>query len=231
MRTRPSARAFTLLEVLLALSLLAGVAGAALGLLSNLTRRQEQIRAHSDRALGGGLLIDRLEQALGTSFAQDIGGEAGVRGDDHSIQVRHRGVVGPAEQMTGDRRSIELHWSDDGVVTGSFTGDGAGEANEPIAERVERFRLRYFHGARWRSSFDSVSAGELPSAIEVAIWFEHLGEGNRSPTAEEIADEFGEGMADLFDPQEEASPPIRLPDRLRVIVVPDAPSASWEVGG
>ncbi len=228
-------RAFTLIEVLLALALLAGVTGAAMGLLSNLTRRQEHIRAHSERSLGGGLLIDRLERALATSYAQDGAGEAGVKGDGRSIRVLHRGVIGHSELPGGDRRAFDLRWSEtDRNISVTFSGDGAEGASEILADRVERLRLRYFSGARWRSSFDSVSAGELPSAVEIAIWFERAGAENDALHGGSLAPPGG-AMDDPFalagEPDEDRALPTRRPDRVRVMVVPDAPSASWEVGG
>ncbi len=225
-RARCKRRAFTLIEVLLALALLAGVMGGALGLLSDLTRRQDHIRTHSERSLDGGALVDRLERALQSSYAQNAAGEAGVRGDDHSIRVMHRGVIGHAEATGGDRRTIEMHWSEtDRVVTGTFSGDGVDSASEPLARRVERLRFRYFHGARWRSSFDSVARGELPSAIEISIWFEpaiNAAPETRTPDA---------GFDDVLFPDDASDLPTRSPDRVRIMVVPDAPGASWEVGG
>ncbi len=228
-RARSKRRAFTLIEVLLALALLAGVAGGALGLLSDLTRRQAHIRTHSERSLDGGALIDRLERALQTSYAQNAAGEPGVRGDDHSIRVMHRGVVGHAEMAVGDRRTLEAHWSEtDHVVTGTFSGDGVETQSEPLARRVERLRLRYFHGSRWLSSFDSVGAGELPSAIEIAIWFEPAGvDASTAPETSPLDDRIDASLV----PEEATDLPTRSPDRVRTMVVPDAPGASWEVGG
>jgi prepilin-type N-terminal cleavage/methylation domain-containing protein len=222
--------AFTLIEVLLALALLAGVTGGALGLLGNLSLRQEQIRVHHDRAIDAGLVIDRLEGALTTSFAADASGEAGVRGDDHSIEVRSRGVVGHAGVVAGDRRTLALHWNaGTRELEVNFDADGVEGAGEILPSPVERLRLRYFRGARWRSSYDSARAGELPSAVEIAIWFAR-------PDEERVVEP---GVPDdieaLLDQAEaEAAgdePPTRAPDRLRVMVIPDAPSVSWEVGG
>ncbi|MFI4898231.1 MAG: prepilin-type N-terminal cleavage/methylation domain-containing protein [Phycisphaerales bacterium JB059] len=223
-------RAFTLLEVLLALALLAGVTGGALGLLGNLSLRQTQIRRHHDRAIDAGLVIDRLEGALATSFAADVSGEPGVRGDDHSIEVRSRGVVGHAGAFMGDRRRFALHWdAGAGELEINFDADGVEGSGEILPSPVERLRLRYFRGARWRSSYDSAQAGELPGAVEIAIWFARpeepeFVEAGEPDDIEALLDAAeAEGMGD--------EPLTRAPDRLRVMVIPDAPSVSWEVGG
>lgn len=229
-------RAFTLIEVLLALALLAGIAGGALGLFENLTRRQEQIRAHSERAQGGGLVMERLESSLATSFAQGADGSVGLNGDSTSIHVHHHGVIGHAAGDSGDLRSLDLDWSEaDGTISAGFHGAGAESATETLAEGVERVRFRYFHGARWRTSFDAVQAGGLPSAIEIAIWFAPAIDN----AAQEVPSPFPDGESEFVFDEElpldvfEGEPelPTRRPDRLRVMVIPDAPDASWEVGG
>jgi hypothetical protein len=61
-------------------------------------------------------------------------------------------------------------------------------------------RVRYWMQGEWADSFDSLSAGSLPQAVEVALWF-----GVAAAPSEE--DNFG------------------TPDRVRTIAVPDAAGA------
>ena len=231
-------RGFSLIEVLLALGLLAGIAGGALGLFENLTRRQEQVRGHSERTIGSGRLVQALERALATSFAQQADGSAGVRGDRVSILVHHSGVIGSRVDRAADTRSLGLEWSaSDGSIRASFAGEGVEREHETLVRGVERVRFRYFEGARWRSSYDSVERGGLPSAIEMAIWYAPMSQplrgggparDDRAALDTEIDAAFEAGL----DAQSmEAAPPTRAPDRLRVFVIPDAPEASWEVAG
>lgn len=115
-----------------------------------------------------------------------------------------------------------------------------------MAEGVSALRLRYFDGRSWRDSFDSKAAGDLPVAVEVALWFRRPGDPPAAPAIEEESgpptDE-AEVEWDGEDPfalpvsfddptgwEDEVEPsdlPEREPDRVRVIIVPDGPSAAW----
>jgi hypothetical protein len=89
--------------------------------------------------------------------------------------------------------------------------------------RIERVRFRYFDGTEWQSTFDSLSVGHLPSAVEVAIWFSAAAS---EPLADATASEEDSGAG--FDESAFANRTDRdsfsapTPDRLRVILIPDA---------
>lgn len=125
----------------------------------------------------------------------------------------------------------------------------AGASPEPslfeiVSDRIERVRFRYFDGKVWRDSFDTIKEEKLPVAIEVAVWFTSLGNevapppragSARAPAASENASEGKQGTE-----SDDAGPATSLdgldvkvwgqPDRLRVIIVPDGPQASWSGG-
>ena len=111
---------------------------------------------------------------------------------------------------------------------------------ETVCDHVEAVRVRYFDGKEWKASFDSLSAGALPVAVEVAVWFgtPKKDENAAGPAARPAKSGGTKGAKTEPDAtSDEGAPakqdaaaalPSREPDRLRVIVVPDGPAASWK---
>ncbi len=244
--SRRQVRAFTLLEVLLAISLALVLSGGVFAFMDNLMLRRDQATEHVSQAQASGAIIERLETDLFASMVAG-GGAAGIDGSATRIRVLTRGVTPP---MLGDLASVplgDLQGSefvyDRGtreLRAGRFEG-GSSPALEAIA-KLDRVRFRYHNGHSWSSSFNSQSAGSLPAAIEIAIWF-HTGEGDDPPSEleaslpdealedqvlEELMAEEAERLAMIEEMEalEEQDKPIPPPDRLRVIVVPDGPTAS-----
>ncbi len=90
--------------------------------------------------------------------------------------------------------------------------------------------MRYVDGKEWKQSFDSVGAGALPVAVEVAVWFgaPKADPGAAKPATRGGAVEKSEDDGAARQETDAATVPSREPDRLRVIVVPDGPVASWK---
>lgn len=209
-------RAFTLLEVLIALVLIAAVASSLFAFLGGLTSRAQRVGEAMDRSTGLEVLFERLEAGLAGSYAVGATGEAGVAGDATKVVVRGHGVSFASHggrTGVGDAIGSELAYdAASGRLTGRALGMQPGGV-ETLAEGIARVRFRYHDGTAWRDTFDSVSAGRLPAAVEVSVWF---GE----PQA---PDESGEAPPPTTGP-------VRSPDRRRVITVPDAPGTTWKEG-
>lgn len=125
----------------------------------------------------------------------------------------------------------------DGTRPEAVPGPRQSELDGVLAMDIRAVRFRYHDGRTWRSSF--TSSRKLPVAVEVAIWFDR---GTQDEDTDDRAappgfapddfdpvGEFGsEFDPDLeFDramlgPTEEEGTPTTEPDRLRVIVIPDA---------
>lgn len=235
-------RAFTLLEVLLALTLVLVLTGAVYGFLWNLLGQRDRMHAASAQGDAAALVVERLEDDLLGSLA-GLGGTAGIAGDSLSIRVVSRGVAVPLEApersaALGDVQGSEIVWDRFAGTVRAKRWHGAtpGGSFEIIAQGVQRMRFRYFDERSWAASFDSAGAGRLPAAIEVAIWFgpplerpETTADAGtptddaRTAGAEEPADD----NTDLGPPPT----PDREPDRVRVMVVPDGPSSAWRERG
>ena len=207
-------RGFTMVEVLLGLALMLALSAGLLGYVWGLLDKRDRLVEVSRRQAAAAAVFEELENDLATTFAADAGGRPGVKGDGSSVAVRCRGVAGRnAPGSAGDLGDLvggEVRF-EGGAISARKLGRRDGEF-EVVSEGVERLRLRYYDGTEWLEEFDSAALGELPVAIEAAIWF-----GEAAAAEEEDAE------------LEDDAAPGRAPDRVRVMIVPDGPT-SWKGG-
>lgn len=250
-RTLPRRRGFTLLEVMLALSLSVLLLGATMTFLWELADRRTTLARGSRDLHASSVLFERLEADLAAGLAGDPGIGAGVQGTEHSLKLLSRGVWLSPENASasaggageGDLQASEIRFDPNTArvsarrfVVKPGGGGGGGGALELVSDRVERMRFRFYDGSAWRTSFDSLAQGKLPVAIEVAIWFTSLRNATAPVQTPEVRADANEadGSSDptgeqepLVSDEERRWPP---PDRLRVIIVPDGPVSSWKEG-
>ena len=244
-------RGFTIMEVLIAIALLIGLLAAVGTFYTNLMQSREQVLRQTRWQLAATTLIERIETDLMTSLVGDRRFGAGILGDTESLSIIHRsvavtiadrGIQDPA--VLGDlQRSSYRFDPARGVLEAARTTIGSNGRGTPefwpLGEEIFRVRFRFHNGQSWVDSYDSLAANALPRAIEVAIWFRPFG-----PTDEALwlnEDDDLQGMLD-FDQQmmRQADPfgdrsvsPFSddamfgegfepMPDRVRVIAVPDA---------
>jgi prepilin-type N-terminal cleavage/methylation domain-containing protein len=228
-------RAFTLIEVLVVLGIVAMLAGSVFAFMLDLLRGRERLLDASREAQAAAAVIERLESDLLVTFVGSADA-SGVSGDGTSLRVSGRAVAFGTRETSvemSDAQSCELRYDERAWRLEGRRWSGAEPAEfETICDRVEACRFRYFDGRRWVGSFDSARAGTLPVAIEIAAWFG----APPAPTEEELlaqeeAEELGDEamMMGLEDASldEPRALPVREPDLLRVMVVPDGPVAAW----
>lgn len=205
----------TLLEVLLAIGIGAALAAGIGAFLGDLMGGRDRLLTASERFDSGNRMVEAIERALSTTMVAGPGEEPGIDGTQESIVVLCRSVTvpDPARGLLapGDLQRLELRYSSESGRVRASSRDAslsaAGTQPQIIAAGVRRLRLRYHDGGSWRSEFNTISAGRLPAAVEIAIWFE--GEEQR-------------GVESPEEPAEERPAPTRRPDRLRIIAIPDA---------
>lgn len=242
-------RGFTLLEVVLALSLAVLLLGASMTFLWELADRRSTLARGSRDLHVAAVLVERLEADLASGLVGDDGIGGGIEGSETKLKLLSRGVwlaPGSAGASTaggageGDLQASEYQFDPSAgsvsarryVVKPGAAGGSAG-AMETVSDRVERLRFRYYDGRTWRTSFDSRAAGTLPVAIEVAVWFTALKNETAMPaaaasaTSESSEEEIDAPNSAVVEPGE-TDRRWPAPDRLRVIIVPDGPVSSWK---
>ncbi len=166
------------------------------------------------------------------------------------------GQPGPAKAELSDLIGVEYRFSAGSAAmaaptTGASGGVGVGRltvrrwlaeagASPPaeealVSDRVARLRLRYFDGQNWSDSFDSLAAGGLPAAIEIALWTRAPAAVSASPapqTGGPAGLPAGAGGLSAAEPAradpgfpDQSQPNLGPPDRLRVIAIPDGGAA------
>lgn len=243
-------RAFTLLEVLLALGLIAMLSGGMFAFFWQLTSQKAALVEGALEGQAADALIERLENDLAGAVAADSAGGAGIVGTASSLKVLSRGVTLPLKEEDRAWAKGDLQGSEFVLEGGALKAKRwdahrgvGGAAGETIPGAIGALRFRYYDGESWVESFDSKSAGTLPVAIEVSVWFgpsREVGAGSESESAArperaaEAGDEETRGAAPV--PRARPAPSstsvasgsVPAADRVRVIVVPDGPTTAWK---
>ncbi len=196
---------FTIIEVLAALALLALLVALMVGSMNTMRLRAEWVGERTARQRDVSVAIDRLATALRTTMVEVPTIGAGIAGDADRVAVLTR-TASLGRDAAGDVARFELAADADARTIAARWGPAFGTngtAEHPIASNA-RARLRYHDGGAWRDTFDSGSAGQLPRAVELSVWF------GVQPT----------GESDVASA--EPAYPEREPDRRRVIAITDA---------
>ncbi|MFN0132317.1 MAG: prepilin-type N-terminal cleavage/methylation domain-containing protein [Phycisphaerales bacterium] len=244
-------RGYTLMEVLLAIGLIAMLAGAANAFFWQLLGARSRLVGSAQGEAAIAALLNRLEDDLTSAIAGDAKLGAGIRGDAGSIRVLSRGrwLDAGANVAPTDLVSAEYSFSEEAGELRARRWAVLVATSEPaletVAVDVRMIRFRYFDGREWRDSFDSTR--ELPAAIEVSVWLgPPLPSDDAAPAdfdTKVAESEFEESRGnpsdqrgDRPDPASASRQPhdqvelderLGAPDRVRVIVVPDGPGSAW----
>jgi prepilin-type N-terminal cleavage/methylation domain-containing protein len=154
-------RAFTLLEVLLALAIFMALLTAMTQFTNTVASSRARVLDRADRQHVVDAIIDRIELMLMTGAASS-GGEAGLVGDNDSLEVQVA-QDRPGEQPLVARRGVSVAFN---------RPDGQIRFNEGQPLGLGDLRLRYFDGDTWLDRFDSVESDGLPRAVVLEAWFD-----------------------------------------------------------
>lgn len=190
-------RGFTLIEVVVAIALLAALLGGLYAFVDGLRSNAKVADERAGQVASSEALLDEIENAMATTYVAGRDGAAGVAGEASSLSVRGRGWG--FDENASDVVGCDVRVGGNGVEARRVVS-GKTREWETIGG-VVRVALRYHSGSEWVTTFDSARAGRLPSAIEVSMWF-------------------GPGAGEAGGSRRAA------PDRVRVIAVHDAPSVT-----
>lgn len=210
-------RAFTLIEVLLAIALVSLLLASAAGMLVGLSRDRQDVERRVATISGAMGVLERLETDLGCAVVDARGLGAGVAGAGESIDV----VTRIADAGADTRRSRYTFDAARGEVMLERAGGRSAARRDVVARGVEAVAFRYHDGRAWVESFDSARLGRLPLAVQVSLWMKTpLGP---SPAWDLARDgERASPRGATGEDSERGSRPTRAPDVCQVIAVPDA---------
>lgn len=218
-RHRP---AFTLIEVLVAIALLALLSGAISAFFWNLLDRETRVLGLAGRSRAASVLFDRLERDLFTAVASAPDGP-GIVGDETGLIIAHRAVLA-GEHPEYDLQRTEIRFdpkahtltvtrvdamgtaaddadeerADAGDVFLGMDGSDRSDDRGVLADNIRYIRLRYHDGREWRSSFTSDRG--LPAAVEVAVWYGRASSADDESTDAPSADAFATDGANPASP-------------------------------
>ncbi|MDZ4756366.1 MAG: hypothetical protein SGJ11_17965 [Phycisphaerae bacterium] len=218
-RTRP--RGFTLFEMLVSAGLVLLLVTAMSAFLSDAMRIRARVSDEVARGRAAEAVLSAVERALETTVVEDAAVGTGIEGTSASISILRSGVstwrLGTSEPHRAMEEIDRVRVVFDDEAGTVAIGRGERELSV-IPGQLYRIRFRYFDGERWHSRFDSVDAGRLPAAVEIAVWYDApSGEpvAAERPEFDSVDDELHDELADELD----GGVP---PDRVRIVSIPDA---------
>jgi len=205
MRSWRRKRAFTLLEAIVGVAIVAALLGALGIFIRNLGDARTRLATSVERIECADAVFALVDRALATAVVADPALGAGVGGNERSLRIV-RATVGLGEgdaPLLAERERCEVRF-DGGTGRIELA---RGDRRDAVEVPVRAMRVRYLVEGGWRDAFDSADAGVFPAGIEVSIWFDRVAEADLGSAADELA----------------APTPLGSPDRRRFFRVPGAP--------
>ena len=200
---------FTLIEVVIAISLAIGIMFVLLFFYNQAANLRGQLMQQADRLSTVRLLMDRITMELRTARMHAFY-EAVFLGDTQFIQFARTDLVSPNAWKQGERVSsaqtdlklVRYSANADTNAPGLYREEEAlaetrkvrsasvtvdiepVKKPEPLSEEIRYVHFRYWDGAKWLESWDGP---KLPIGVEITLGFEPL-----------VVDEQGEASGEVF---------------------------------
>lgn len=213
---RRFSRAFTLLELLVALMLIAAIAAGGFSLFRGAWSTRERLVADSRRALEVSTLESVLRQAVLSSEAGSDAGDFAISSRSLSIPCRVLRMSSGAERRGGHARRFSIFFDEQ---QGSLLASWDDEPAVAILQGLSSASFRAFDGRTWMEDFSAARDGGLPLAVELSLRWRRPGD----PAATAV------GADSSIDAVDGAEGPV---DAIVAVAVPDAaPEADDDAGG
>lgn len=184
-------RAFSLIELLVALAVFAALAAAAYGGLSQLARTRAALAAQQDRFAALTRAVSALERDLRQAVARPVRGNDGntlpaLVGSADAIELTRLGFANPLAEPRSNLERVVYAIDNGALRRGRYAvldrAPNSAPVRSTLLDHVGNWRLRYFgcDGA-WRAAWppSGVAGCELPRAIEFRFAVAELGEIRR----------------------------------------------------
>ena len=161
-------RAFTLLEVVVAIGMLLLLVSTLSSILWGAVRSGEELRTRMRRSTGVAAAFELLAAAADTCTARGRDGLPGIEGDGEHLRIT-RAVQSARDHSLDpiETLSFSTSPSEDGLNLVVTTASGGVES--VLVEDAGGLRFRYHDGVGFQDTWDSAVRG-LPRAIELSIW-------------------------------------------------------------
>ncbi len=191
--SRPQPAGLTLVELILALALTVGLAGAVMGFYHQSTSLRESLLAQADFVAAQRSFMDQVTSELRGARRHRMTGIT-LEGGEMEMELVTTALPGPAvwvapritEQpppvehdlrLVGYRLGYEedeagnvfvsgLERTEQRRITAPVVEEGEEITVELLTDRIRFLRLRYWDGSAWITSF---SGGDFPEAVEVTV--------------------------------------------------------------
>ncbi|KEA52368.1 hypothetical protein DT73_15885 [Mangrovibacter sp. MFB070] len=183
--TTQSSRGFTLLEMLLAITVFAVMSAAGLAILQGTLRAGQQVQQATGDITAWQRLMWRLDQDFSQAVARPRlpgSGTAGSAGDfrlqrdsetdngSHIVTLLRSNKLNPGGRFP--RASMEwVQWRISSGALVRISWPYGAEQPNPVTQivlpEVSSFHLRVFNGAQWQPNW--LSANTVPQAVEITV--------------------------------------------------------------
>lgn len=173
-------RGFTLIELVVAVSLFAIVGAISYGALQNALSRQTELESQTEQWQQIQLGVARIEQDLFHAIARQLDDRSALLLDSGRLQFVRGGWPNPLGLPRAELRQIR-YWSDEeGLWRGVWQSPDVLAESAPVQidlllPEISILRFRAFDGDDWRTSWPRERDDIWPAAIEVEFEIRDLG--------------------------------------------------------
>jgi len=232
MRHFRGSKAFTLIEILIAILLIGAIGIATFSLFYRIVSIKEMLSQRTMVRADLDAMTREIERALVTSFASGNGFV--FKGTSQRIDVPCRierldalmATLSDSPSPPVASEGLFSMWYD--ASTQQILASTAGPAQrnpqgEALVRSVSAIRMRYRVGDLWEESFTPSQRQGLPKAVEVSIWLGNSDTSTQDLGGIDASERNGEPSEVEFDDMEiEGTMPTTPADVSFVVTVPDA---------
>jgi general secretion pathway protein J len=182
-----TAAGFTLIEVLVALTVATIVLGAVYGIFAGISTAKEQLDREAEGFHQARVLFGRLSREIRSAYfignRQDTLFRGGLDDNRHFFLDLTTTITSPTLPLAAGISRVRYEMRNDPDIAPTLLllvrqewallpGGEAGKMESRLTSGVHAFRLRFFDGNAWQEEWDTKISGRLPQMIELYVEIE-----------------------------------------------------------